>query len=94
MLNWLRTPRNGGRVSRAHARLQPMVLCTCCLLGAYVRARGPRLRMNKRLWITNICGGLGLVVAIAEWIAPLFAIEVIIANIAGGIGATSGPDLG
>jgi hypothetical protein len=50
--------------------------------------------MNKQLWIANICGGIGLVVAIAEWIAPVFAIEVIIANVAGGIGGASGPDVG
>jgi hypothetical protein len=54
----------------------------------------PVLRMNKQLWIANICGGIGLVVAIAEWIAPVFAIEVIIANVAGGIGGASGPDVG
>jgi hypothetical protein len=49
--------------------------------------------MSKQLWFANIYGGIGVAVgvAIAESIAPVFAIEVIFVNVGRRIGGASRP---
>jgi len=51
--------------------------------------------MNKQLWMLATSAGIGAVlgVALAEWLAPVYAIKLIIVALGGGIGAGIGTQI-
>jgi hypothetical protein len=51
--------------------------------------------MNMQLWVLAISAGVGAVlgVALAEWLAPVYAIKLVIVALGGGIGAGIGTQI-